>query len=185
MEVTKRKTMTGSRFLSFILNNEEYCVEILKIKEIMGMTEITKIPQTPDFIQGVINLRGQIIPIIDLRLKFEMEFQEYSDRTCIVVVEMVYDKEMTLMGIVVDAIQEVISIPEESISKVPYINAKINSDYITGIAETGDTIKIILDITRVLTEDEFILLQGIEKGKVKQGSRNETTGSDAGTIEEK
>lgn len=165
MEVTKRKTLTGSRFLSFVLNKEEYGIEILKIKEIMGMTDITVIPQTPSFIKGVINLRGQIIPIIDLRVKFDMPAEQYTDRTCIIVVELDYQNEITLMGLVVDSIQEVVNIAEEKITKVPYINAKIKSDYIKGIAETGDTIKIILDITRVLTEEEFVALKKLEEAK--------------------
>jgi purine-binding chemotaxis protein CheW len=165
MEVTKRKTLTGSRFLSFVLNEEEYGIEILKIKEIMGMTDITVIPQTPSFIKGVINLRGQIIPIIDLRVKFDMEAKQYTDRTCIIVVELDYQGEITLMGLVVDSIQEVVNIPEEKITKVPYINAKIKSDYIKGIAETGETIKIILDITKVLTEEEFVALRKFEELK--------------------
>jgi len=166
MEITKRKTMTGSRYLSFVLNDEEYCIDILKIKEIMGMTDITKIPQTPEFIKGVINLRGQIIPIVDLRIKFEVAAKEYTERTCIVVVEIPYNDEVTLMGIVVDKIQEVINIPKDKISNVPYINSKIKSEYIEGIAETQESIKIILDITKVLTEDEFILINKIEeKGK--------------------
>jgi purine-binding chemotaxis protein CheW len=167
MEITKRKTMTGSRYLSFVLNDEEYGIEILKIKEIMGMTEVTAIPQTPPFIKGVINLRGKIIPIIDLRLKFEMEDRPYTDRTCIIVVEIVFEGEVTLMGVVVDSIQEVINIPEDKISEVPYINAKIKSEYIHGIAETGETIKIILDITQVLTQEEFVMIRDLEKSKIK------------------
>jgi purine-binding chemotaxis protein CheW len=162
MEVTKRKTLTGSRFLSFVLNEEEYGIEILKIKEIMGMTDITVIPQTPSFIKGVINLRGQIIPIIDLRIKFDMLAQSYTDRTCIVVVELEYQNDITLMGVVVDTIQEVINIPEDKITRIPYINSKVKSDYIKGIAETGETIKIILDITKVLTEEEFVALKKME-----------------------
>jgi purine-binding chemotaxis protein CheW len=169
VEITKRKTLTGSRFLSFVLSDEEYCIEILKIKEIMGMTDITAVPQTPDFIKGVINLRGQIIPIIDLRLKFEMPAKEYTDRTCIIVVELTYQNELMYMGIVVDSIQEVINIPEEKISSVPYINAKIHSDYIKGIAETGDTIKIVLDIMKVLTDEEFVLVKELDKVKTGKG----------------
>jgi purine-binding chemotaxis protein CheW len=172
MEITKRKTLTGSRYLSFVLNDEEYCIEILKIKEIMGMTMITPIPQTPQFIKGVINLRGQIIPIIDLRLKFEMDYKDYADRTCIVVVELDYDGQLTLMGVVVDSIQEVINIPKEKISEVPYINAKIKSEYIQGIAETGDRIKIILDITKVLSQDEFVLIKDID-GRNKRNKDKE------------
>ena len=173
MEITKRKTMTGSRYLSFVLNDEEYGIEILKIKEIMGMTEVTAIPQTPPFIKGVINLRGKIIPIIDLRIKFDMEAKAYTDRTCIVVVEIMYDGEVTLMGVVVDSIQEVINIPEEKISEVPYINAKIKSEYIKGIAEAGETIKIVLDITKVLTEEEFVMIRDLEKSRVRTEKKQE------------
>ena len=172
MEITKRKTMTGFRFLSFVLCEEEYCIDILKIKEIMGMTDITEIPQTPGFIKGVINLRGQIIPIIDLRIKFDLPFQEYSDRTCIIVVEINYQDDITLMGIVVDKIQEVINLPEDKISNVPYINAKIKSEYIEGIAENDESIIIILDITKVLTEDEFVLLSKIDEKINKKQIKN-------------
>jgi len=173
MEITKRKTMTGSRYLSFVLDEEEYCIDILKIKEIMGMTEITKIPQTPQFIKGVINLRGQIIPIIDLRLKFEINAKDYTERTCIVVVEIPYKDQITLMGIVVDKIQEVINIPKEKISNVPYINTKIKSEYIEGIAESGETIKIILDITKVLTEEEFVLINKIEEKNINLNKKSD------------
>ncbi|MBP7554111.1 MAG: purine-binding chemotaxis protein CheW [Spirochaetes bacterium] len=163
METNKRKTLSGARFLSFVLNDEEYCIEILKIKEIMDMTNITPIPQTPEFIKGVINLRGQIIPIIDLRLKFQMRFKDYSKRTSIIIVELLYEKEKTLMGIVVDTIKEVVGIPEEKITKIPYINAKIKTEYIRGMTEMGNSIKIVLDISKVLTEEEFVMINGVNK----------------------
>ena len=163
MEITKRKALTGARFLSFVLQNEVYCIEILKIKEIMAMTDVTAIPQTPAFLKGVLNLRGQIIPIIDLRLKFQMPEQAYTDRTCIVIVELTTDQDRTLMGIVVDSIKEVVNIPEDKVTKMPYINSRVKSEFIKGIAETGDTIKIVLDITKVLTEEEFVLIKGESK----------------------
>jgi len=166
MENTRRKAMTGMRFLSFVLHDEEYCIEILKIKEIMGMADITMIPQTPSFIKGVINLRGRIIPIVDLRLKFSLTEKDYSDRTCIIIVELSYEGELTLMGVVVDTIQEVVNIPEEKIAKVPYINAKIKSEYIRGIAEVGDRIKIVLDITKVLTDEEFVMIKELDRETV-------------------
>ena len=166
MEITRRKTMSGTRFLSFVLHDEEYCIEILKIKEIMGMADITMIPQTPPFIKGVINLRGRIIPIVDLRLKFSLPERKYTDRTCIIIVELRYEEELTLMGVVVDTIQEVVNIPDDKISRVPYINAKIKSEYIRGIAEAGDRIKIVLDITRVLTDEEFVLLRELDRETV-------------------
>ena len=102
-----------------------------------------------------------------MRTKFDIPFKDYTDRTCIVVVELKYEDEITFMGIVVDSIQEVINIPEEKISNVPYINAKIKSEYIEGIAETGENIKIILDITKVLTAEEFVLIKKIDENKIK------------------
>lgn len=155
MEMTKRKLLIGARFLSFIVDGESYCIEILKIKELMGMIPITPLPRTPEFIRGVINLRGQIIPIIDLRLKFGLPFKEYTKRTSIMVVEVSFDNTLMFMGLVVDSLQEVISIPEEKISRIPYINAKIKAEYIKSIADTPDGMKIVLDVLKVLNDDEL------------------------------
>lgn len=163
MEIRKRKSLIGARFLSFKIDNETYCMDILSVKELMGMSELTVIPQTPEYIKGVINLRGSIIPIIDLRLKFGMTFKEYSKRTSIIVVEMNVSGEKTYMGLVVDSIQEVISIPEEHISKAAYINAKIQSDFIKGIGNTDEGIVILLDVGKILDEDEFNMIKDIEK----------------------
>lgn len=159
MEMTRRKLLNGMRFLSFTVDNENYCMDILKVKELMGMTTITPLPRTPQFIRGVINLRGQIIPIIDLRLKFGLPFQEYTKRTCIIVVEVKYEEENILMGLVVDAIQDVVSIPEDRMSKIPYINAKIKSEYIKGIADTPEGMKIVLDVLKVLNDEELAVVK--------------------------
>jgi len=155
MEMTKRKLLNGARFLSFTLDSENYCMDILKVKELMGMTPVTPLPRTPAFIRGVINLRGQIIPVIDLRLKFGLSFRDYTKRTCIIVVEVVYDDTNVLMGLVVDSIQDVVSIPDEKLSKIPYINARIKSEYIRGVADTPEGMKIVLDVLRVLTDEEL------------------------------
>lgn len=160
MEAARRKTVHGERFLSFNLDKEEFCIEIGKVREIMGMTTINALPQTPDFIKGVINLRGKIIPIIDLRSKFGFESRDYTDRTCIIVVDLPDEDGSILMGVVVDTIKEVISIPAEKISSVPYINSRIKSEFIKGIAETANGITIVLDIGLVLNEDEFVVLKG-------------------------
>jgi purine-binding chemotaxis protein CheW len=159
MEMAKRKMMTGKRFLSFMLSEENYCIDILKVKEIMGMSAITRIPQAPEFLRGIIDLRGQIIPIIDLRLKFGRPFREYTKRTSIIVVEVMLQNELALMGLIVDMIQEVVGIPEDKIKKIACLSTKIRSDFIQGIAETADGIKIVLDITRVLNENEFVVLK--------------------------
>lgn len=169
MEMTKRKLLIGARFLSFIVDDESYCIEILKIKELMGMVPITPLPRTPDFIRGVINLRGQIIPIVDLRLKFGLPFLEYTKRTSIMVVEVSYNGEAMFMGLVVDSLQEVISIPEEKLSRIPYINSKIKAEYIKSIADTPDGMKIVLDVLKVLNDDELQAIGQVAKSEVVSG----------------
>lgn len=159
MENNRRRTSAGSRFLNFTLAGESYCMEILKVKELMGMTEITPLPQTPEFIRGVINLRGQIIPIIDLRLKFGLAFEKYHKRTSIIVVELNFAGDMLLMGLVVDAIHEVIPIPEEKINPLPYINSRVKAEYIRGVADTPEGMKIILDVVKILSDEEFVQLK--------------------------
>jgi len=165
MEMTKRKLLNGARFLSFTVDGENYCMDILKVKELMGMTAITPLPRTPQFIRGVINLRGRIIPVIDLRLKFGLSFEEYTKRTCIIVVEVAYEGETVLMGLVVDTIQDVVSIPEEKLSKIPYINARIKSEYIRGIADTPEGMKIVLDVLKVLSGEELEEVKHTAEGR--------------------
>lgn len=170
MERVRNKALTGSRYLNFSLGKESYCMDILKVKELMGMAEITPLPQTPDFIRGVINLRGQIIPIIDLRLKFDFEFLEYTKRTSIIVVEIVIDGELMFMGLVVDSIQDVIAIPQEKINKIPYINSRVKSEFVSGVAETPEGMKIVLDVHKILTDEEFVHLKSIAatKGSIEK-----------------
>lgn len=161
MEISRMKTLAGSRYLNFMLDKESYCMEILKVKELMGMTDITPLPQTPSFIRGVINLRGQIIPIIDLRLKFGLSFLDYHKRTSIIVVEVDIEGEHLLMGLVVDSIQEVISIPDEKISVLPYVNSKVKAEYVRGVADTPEGIKIVLDVHKILSDEEFVQLKSM------------------------
>ncbi len=163
MEQARRRTMTGERFLSFVLGGEEYCIEITKVREIMAMTTITPLPQTPSFIKGVINLRGKIIPIIDLRLKLGMPAKEYTDRTCIIVVDLSQAGDLSHIGVVVDSIQEVVGIPKEKITQLAYVNARIKAEYIRGIAESEKGVKIVLDAGKVLSEEEVGLVEGLGK----------------------
>jgi purine-binding chemotaxis protein CheW len=123
------------------------------------MTTITPLPKTDNFIKGVINLRGQIIPIIDLRLKFGLEEIPYTKQTGIIIVEVSFSGEGMLMGIIVDRILEVINITEDNISKISYLNARIKAEYIRGIANTEDGIKIILDVLKILNSDELSLMK--------------------------
>lgn len=150
------KTMTGreGKYLTFILAKEEYGISILKIKEIIGMMPITSVPRTPDFVKGVINLRGKVIPIMDLRLKFEMEEINYSDRTCIIVVEIQRTSDQIYVGCVVDAVSEVLNIKSDDIEDTPDFGASLDATYILGMAKMEGGVKILLDIDQVLTTDE-------------------------------
>jgi purine-binding chemotaxis protein CheW len=144
-------------------------MEILTVKELMGMTEITPLPQTPHFIRGVINLRGQIIPIIDLRIKFGLEFIPYTKRTTIIVVEVDFEGDRVLMGLVVDSIQEVIAVPEDKINRLPYVNSRVKAEYIRGVADTPEGLKIVLDVMKILNDEEFVSLKAMAPANASIG----------------
>jgi len=147
------------KYLTFSLANEEYGIGILKIKEIIGMMSITTIPQTPEFVKGVINLRGKVIPVMDLRLRFGMEAIDYNERTCIIVVEIESQAGTVMIGIVVDAVSEVLNIKGEDIEDTPTFGTKLNTDYILGMAKMEGDVKILLDIDKVLSADEVNALE--------------------------
>ncbi|NOX33456.1 MAG: purine-binding chemotaxis protein CheW [Deltaproteobacteria bacterium] len=153
-------TIRTGKYLTFTLEEEEYGIGILKVKEIIGMMPITSVPRTPEFVKGVINLRGKVIPVIDLRVKFTMESISYSERTCIIVVEIDSESETVLIGVVVDAVSEVLNIKEEQIEQAPSFGTRLNTDYILGMAKMEGKVKILLDIDRVLSAGE---LEALEK----------------------
>ena len=143
------------KYLTFALSNEEYGLEILKVREIIGYMDITAVPQTPGYIKGVINLRGQVIPVVDLRAKFGMETTDVTDQTCIIVVEITQDDRNFSTGIVVDHVQEVLDITGEDIEEAPQFGSSINTDFILGMGKVGNSVKILLDIDRVLAGAEL------------------------------
>ena len=145
----KRAAAKEGKYLTFALGHEEYGLEILGVREIIGLMEITAVPQVPDYVKGVINLRGKVIPVIDLRLKFKMEKHVYDNETCIIVLNVAN----TLMGIVVDKVCEVLDIAGDHIEPPPCFGAKIHTDFLTGMGKVGDKVKILLDINSVLIED--------------------------------
>jgi len=155
----KAITIKTGKYLTFILEQEEYGIGILKVKEIIGMMPITTIPRTPEFVKGVINLRGKVIPVIDLRLKFSMEAIPYSERTCIIVVEIESQDSTILIGIVVDAVSEVLNIKKEEIEETPVFGAKMDTEYILGMAKMEGGVKILLDIDKVLSSKEMEALE--------------------------
>ncbi len=156
-ESMTQKADRGGKYLTFTLAGEDYGIEILKVKEIIGMMPITTVPQTPDFVKGVINLRGKVIPVVELRRKFEMPEQDYTERTCIIVVEISGSVEATMMGIVVDSVSEVVQIKNEDVEETPRFGARLDMEYILGMAKLEGSVKILLDIDKVLTAEELSL----------------------------
>ena len=149
------------KYLTFTLAREEYGIGILKIKEIIGMMPITTVPQTPEFVKGVINLRGKVIPVVDLRLRFGIEAMDYTERTCIIVVEITGRSGIILIGIVVDSVSEVLNIKGEEIEDTPAFGTKLDTAFILGMAKKEGGVKILLDIGRVLTGQELDSLAGL------------------------
>jgi purine-binding chemotaxis protein CheW len=162
-QTIKATTVKKGKYLTFSLKEEEYGIGILKVKEIIGMMPVTSVPRTPEFVKGVINLRGKVIPVIDLRLKFAMETIPYTDRTCIIVVEIDSDAATVLIGIVVDAVSEVLNIKENDIEETPTFGASLNTEYILGMAKMEGGVKILLDIDKVLSAKEITGLEKIKK----------------------
>jgi purine-binding chemotaxis protein CheW len=158
-QAVKSLTDKEGKYLTFTLAEEEYGIGILKIKEIIGMMPITSVPRTPEFVKGVINLRGKVIPVIDLRLRFGMEELEYTERTCIIVVEIDGQTGIILIGIVVDAVSEVLNIKNEDMEDTPAFGAKLNTQYILGMAKMEGGVKILLDIDQVLNAEELSALE--------------------------
>ena len=146
------------KYLTFSLGEEKYGIEILAVREINGMMNITPIPETPEFVKGVINLRGKIIPVVDLRLKFQMAERAYDERTCIIVVQMNASSGPVQMGVIVDSVSEVSSIGQEDIEPPPSMGLSLETSYITGMAKSKEDVKILLDIDRVLSEEEIKMM---------------------------
>ena len=151
----------AGKYLTFKLSDEEYGIEILKVREIIGLMDITSVPRTPDYVRGVINLRGTIIPVVDLRKKFGMESTEETEQSCIIVVEVTKNDGSEAIGVFVDAVSEVLDIAENDIEKAPSLGADVNTDFILGMAKIKDSVKILLNVEKVLTTEEVIELSKI------------------------
>jgi purine-binding chemotaxis protein CheW len=150
------------KYLTFALAHEQYGLEILKVREIIGYMEITAVPQTPSYVKGVINLRGQVIPVVDLRAKFCMETTEVTEQTCIIVVEITQGRRKFDTGIVVDRVEEVLDIPGRDIEAAPQFGSSVDTSFILGMGKIGDSVKILLDIDRVLNDSSAVPMIGEE-----------------------
>jgi purine-binding chemotaxis protein CheW len=154
MNETLTDKVAGARsgkYLTFFLGNEEYGIEILKVQEIIGQMAITPVPGTPRYIRGVINLRGKIIPVMDLKAKFGMSGTDITDRTCIIVVRM----DRLMMGILVDRLTEVSNVSAQEIEETPSFGVEVNTDFLLGMGKIGGKVKLLLNIDNVLTSQEI------------------------------
>lgn len=144
---------TAGKYLTFALADEEYGLPVLKVREIIKMMDITGVPQVPAHVKGVINLRGKVIPVIDLGLKFALPLHDFTERTCIIVAEVEIDGRRVMLGMIVDQVSEVLNITAEEIEPMPDFGERLDTDYMHGVAKIKGTVKILLDIDRVLAAD--------------------------------
>jgi len=176
-DVQKKTSETGKSFagkyLTFRLAAEEYGLEILKVREIIGLMDITKVPRTPNFIRGVINLRGKVIPVLELRSKFKMDAVKDTEETCIIVVDVACETGSMLMGILVDAVSEVLDIQENEIEEAPAFGVGVDTSFILGIGKVKNSVKILLDIDKVLTGLDVSIIDKLNHNK-KDEENSET-----------
>ncbi|MDD5066991.1 MAG: chemotaxis protein CheW [bacterium] len=156
-----RASLKGRKYLAFSLSSEVYGIDILKVKEIIGVPEITHVPRLPAFIRGVVNLRGKIIPVLDLRLKLDFEPREYDERTCIIILEVDTAEGLIQLGVIIDRVLDVMNLTQEQIEPSPSFGVKINTAFILGMAKVNNKVISILDIQQLLTTEDMSQLQSV------------------------
>lgn len=170
------ETIERPQYLSFYLGDEEYALEILRVKEIIEYKQVTKVPSTPSYVRGVINLRGSVIPVVDLRSKFGMDYTEISKWTCIVIIEVQLDEdERTVMGIMCDRVSDVIELGDEDIDEVPEFGARIRVDCLKGMGKVDGRLNMLLDIDQVLSNDEIMALAQLDESDLEKLESEEET----------
>ncbi len=150
-----------SQYLSFMLDEEIFALDIGKVREVLDYTSITKVPQTPDFMRGVINLRGGVVPVVDMRLKFGMSETQRTVNTCIIIVEVDVDGEPTVLGALADAVKEVFELDESSIEAAPRIGTHLDTKFLKGMGKRNDDFLLILDIDKVFSSEELSIVQAV------------------------
>ncbi len=143
------------QFLTFTLAEEEYGVDILRVQEVKGWAPVTKIPRSPDYVQGVLNLRGTIVPVVDLRMRFHLDRIDYTRRTVIVVINIEIDAGRRVIGVVADGVSDVINVPVENVKDAPDFGTKVHTDFISGLATIDENMVMLLDIDKLLTAAEI------------------------------
>jgi len=160
--------MEATQYLTFKLGDEVFALDISKVREVLDFTMVTKVPQTPDFMRGVINLRGNVVPVVDMRLKFGMTMTEKTVNTCVIISEVLVDGEKTIVGAMADSVQEVLDMGPEHIEPPPRIGAKLNTDFIMGMGKHNDRFIMILNIDMLFSGDELADAKGLEFSTLKE-----------------
>ncbi len=158
------KDDSGSQYLTFVLGKESYGVDILRVQEIKGWTPVTSIPNTPSYIKGVLNLRGTIVPIIDLRSRFNLENLDYTALTVIIVLSIQSEHRSHVAGVVVDSVSDVLNVSPDDIKPTPELGSGINTDFIMGMATTGNQMAMLLDIDKMMNLDELTMIESVNTG---------------------
>jgi purine-binding chemotaxis protein CheW len=154
-----QELLETNQFLAFMLEDEVFAVDISKVREVLEFRTVTKVPQTPEMMKGVINLRGSVVPVIDMRIKFGMEETENTVNTVIIIIEIELDQESTMIGALVDSVKEVMDLDTEHIEPPPSIGTQLNTEFIKGMGKKGDEFIIILDIETIFSPEELDLVQ--------------------------
>jgi len=170
MSTIEMQNMT--QYLTYKLGDEVFAFDISKVREVLDFTAITKVPKTPDFMRGVINLRGSVVPVIDLKLKFGMNRTEKTVNTCIIITEVTVDGKTTVLGALADSVQEVMDLESDHIEPAPRIGTHLNTEFIKGMGKQNDRFVIILDIDRVFSTGEITLVQAGQQGLPAEASLN-------------
>jgi purine-binding chemotaxis protein CheW len=160
--------MGTTQYLTFKLGDEVFALDIGKVREVLDFTGVTKVPQTPDFMRGVINLRGNVVPVMDMRLKFDLSRTEKTVNTCVIITEIDVDGETTVVGAMADSVQEVLDLEPDQIEPPPRIGAKLSTDYVMGMGKHNDQFIIILNIDKVFSEIDLANTGGVDFSTVKE-----------------
>ena len=177
MTTATKETVEQMQYLTFLLANEEYAISILKVKEIIEYDTVTTVPKTPKWVRGVINLRGAVMPVVDLAVKFGLEQKPVTKTTCIVIVETQFESQNITIGILADAVSQVIDLTAEDMQTVPEFGTRVKVDYLLGMAQLGKKFALVLDVDKVLSTDELLNLNdvsalagGEENGETAEGA---------------
>ena len=170
MEIKEKEEVVQQQYLTFFLSDEEYAINIQRVKEIIEYTTVTKVPKVPEWIRGVINLRGNVVPVVDLTVRFGLEARPVTKTTCIVIVEVEQDSERAVMGVIADAVNQVIELAPKDIEEPPAFGTRVRLEYLFGMGKLGKKFALILNIDSVLNNSELLAVSTLQSASVEAGN---------------